>query len=172
MIHWMPFDWVGNVVDHPERHWAVWTCFLGAFAAAMMSARIHGGPGLWRFMWAEFVDGWAEGVWFWMTIGGLLQPPTWASSERMWARYLLALAAAETTTEGNGTILVRDFLNDCQTLRHGKAPAPVWRRLSSWPSWPGVLSNYLNTVTPAHHEATREAVEEYLAFVRRAHRAW
>ena len=172
MIHRTSLGWVASFVDHPTQHAVACVCLLGAVAAGILWVRILAGPGLWRFMWVEFVDGWSEGLWFWMTIGGMLQPSTWASSERMWARYVKGLPASEAATMEDRTAPVRTFLDYCHALRHGKVPAPLWRRLGAWPSWPGVLGSYLATLAPAHHQATREAVEKYLDFVRRAHRAW
>ncbi len=170
MIHWRLLDWAGSLVDHPARHGTFWACLLGVSAAVIASARVLGGPGLWRFMRAEFIDGWNEGLWFWMTMGGLLQPSTWACSERMWVRYLQALAARASAAEESRTTPVRAFLDHCHALRHGKVPAPLWKRLTAWPSWPGVLGSYMTTVAPPYHEVTREAVEAYLKFVRRSHR--
>jgi hypothetical protein len=172
MSHWTSLGWAASVVDHPAQHGVAWVCLLGAFAAAILCVRILAGPGLWRFMWVEFVNGWSEGLWFWMTMGGLLQPSTWASSERMWARYVQGLLASEAVTMEDRTAPVRAFLDYCRALRDGKVPALLWRRLAAWPSWPGVLGSYLVIIAPAHQQATREAVEKYLEFVRRSHRIW
>ncbi len=165
-------QWLDSVADHPRQHWVFLAWYVLASITAIVLVRVVGGPGLWRFMWDAFIEGGSEALWFWMTLGGLLQPSTWAASERMWARYEADLAARETGSRVEAAAAARAFLDHCHRIRRGLEPSSIGMRFIAWPSWPGVLRSYLATLPSQDRGFVRDAVEAYLAFVQRSHRAW
>ena len=165
-------QWMDSVTDHPRQHWVIWAWFLLVSIVVIVIVRALRGPGLWRFLRDEFIEGWSEGLWFWMTLGGLLQPSTWAASERMWARYEANLTARETGSGVEAAAPARAFLDHCHRIRRGLEPSPIGMRFIAWPSWPGILRSYLATLPSQDRGVVRDAVEAYLAFVHHSHRAW